>query len=170
MMKDTKKILFATDLSVECRNSYNYAVHLAMARQGSISLLHVIEAPSVSLETRVKNLFGENRYEEIMRAHEDDARSVLIGKRKEGDILQSALSKFCEETMSSHPGCFLQPDEIIVKKGEVAKEIVLTAEEKECDMILLSSHKGWTTSVSMVIRDVLLLSKVPVIIVPPTGN
>jgi nucleotide-binding universal stress UspA family protein len=170
MMKDTKKILFATDLSVECQNSYIYAVNLAMARQGSISLLHVIETPSISLETRVKNLFGEKRYEEIMRAHEEGARSILIGKRKEGGILQSALSKFCEETMSSHPGCFLKPDEIIVKKGEVAKEIISTAEEKESDMILLSSHEGWTTSVSKVIRDVLLLSKVPVIVVPPTGN
>ena len=86
MIKDTKKILFATDLSVECRNSYIYAVHLAMARQGSISLLHVIEGPSITLEVRVRNLFGENRYEEIMRKHEDDARSILIGKRKEGEI------------------------------------------------------------------------------------
>lgn len=169
MIKDTKKILFATDLSIECQNSYNYAVHLAMDRKGGISLLHVIETPSISLEARVKNLFGENRYEEIMRKHEDDARSILIGKRKETDILQSALSKFCEESMSSDPGCFLQPDEIIIKKGEVAKEIVLTAEEKESDMIILSSHEGWTTSVSKVIRDVLLLSKVPVIVVPPSG-
>jgi nucleotide-binding universal stress UspA family protein len=170
MMKSTKKILFATDLSIECRNSYNYAVHLAMDRQGSISLLHVIDAPALSLETRVKNLFGADRYEEIMRTHEESARSILIGKRKEGEVIQSALSKFCEESMSSDPGCFLQPDEIIVKKGDVAKEIIQTAEEKESDMIILSSHKGWTTSVSKVIRDVLLLSKVPVIVVPPTGD
>lgn len=141
-----------------------------MDRQGSISLLHVIDVPALSLETRVKNLFGEDRYEEIMRTHEESARSILIGKRKEGEVIQSALSKFCEESMSSDPGCFLQPDEIIVKKGDVAKEIIQTAEEKESDMIILSSHKGWTTSVSKVIRDVLLLSRVPVIVVPPTGD
>lgn len=172
MMRDTKKMLFATDLSTACRNSYNYAVNLTMACQGSITLLHVIEPPPVSIEMRIKNLFGEDRYEEIMREHEKDTRSILIGKRKESEIIESALFKFCEDSKNIRPGCFLQPDEIIVKMGDIVKEILQTAEEKESDMIILSSHEdsATSTSVSKIIQDVLRLSQVPVIIVPPTGN
>jgi nucleotide-binding universal stress UspA family protein len=172
MIRDTKKILFATDLSTECRDSYNYAVNLAMICQGSITLLHVIETPPISLEMRVRNLFGEDRYEQIMREHENDTRSILIGKRKETEILQSALTKFCEDAMSSSPGCFLQPDEIIVKKGEVVNEIILTAEEKESDLIILSAHDSGLAGayVSKIIQDVLRRSRVPVTIVPPRGN
>jgi nucleotide-binding universal stress UspA family protein len=172
MIRDTKKMLFATDLSAACRNSYNYAVNLAMARQASITLLHVIETPPVSVEMRIKSLLGEDRYEEIMREHEKDTRSILIGKRKESEIIESALFKFCADSMNSSPGCFLQPDEIIVKIGEVVKEILSISEEKESDMIILSSHESaaTSTSVSKIIQDVLRLSRVPVIIVPPAGN
>lgn len=172
MIRDTRKLLFATDLSIECRNSYNYAVNLAMARQGTITLLHVIETPPVSVEMRIKTLLGEDRYEEIMREHEKDTRSILIGKRKESEIIESALFKFCADSTSCNPGCFLQPDEIVVKIGDVVKEILSMAEERESDMIVLSSHESATTStsVSKVIQDVLRLSRVPVVVVPPTGN
>lgn len=172
MLRDIKKLLFATDLSKECRSSYTYAVNLALACQGSITLLHVIEAPPMTMEMQVKNLLGEERYEQIMREHEKDTRSILIGKRKESEIILSALSKFCEDSMSGRPGCFLQPDEILVKKGEVVKEILMTAKEKESDLIVLSAHKTMLAdiSVSKTIKDVLKLSPVPVIVIPPAED
>jgi nucleotide-binding universal stress UspA family protein len=172
MIKVFKKILFTTDMSKECRNSYFYAVNLAVACQGTITLLNVIQSPPINLEMQVKNLLGETSYDEIMREYEKDARSVLIGKRSERKIIESALSKFCENMMSGNPGCYLQPDEILVRKGEVAKEILLTAKEKESDLIILSSHKSILSgaSVSKIIKGVLKLSSVPVIVVPPSNE
>ena len=172
MLKDIKKILFATDLSKECQNAYDYAVSLAMSCQGSITLLHVIERPPITMETQVKNLLGEERYEHIMREHEIDTRSILIGKRKESDIIQSALFKFCEDTRDSHPGCYLQPDEILITHGEVVQEILSTAKSKESNLIILSAHRragAEDAPVSTVIKNMLRLSEVPVLIIPPLG-
>jgi nucleotide-binding universal stress UspA family protein len=174
MPKDIKKILFATDLSKECQNAYDYAVSLAMSCQGSITLLHVIERPPITMETQVKNLLGEERYELIMREHEKDTRSILIGKRKESDIIQSALFKFCEDTRDSHPGCYLQPDEILITHGDVVAEILSTAKSKGMSLIILSAHQrtagGGDSPVSTVIKSMLRLSDVPVLIIPPTGG
>jgi len=172
MLKDIKKILFATDLSKECQNAYDYAVSLAMSCQGSITLIHVIERPPVTMETQVKNLLGEERYQHIMREHEKDTRSILIGKRKESDIIQSALFKFCEDSKDSHPGCYLQPDEILITHGDVVQEILSTAKNKESNLIILSAHRQSAVAdapVSSVIKSMLRLSEVPVLIIPPTG-
>lgn len=172
MLKDIKKILFATDLSKECQNAYDYAVSLAMSCHAGITLLHVIERPPITMETQVKNLLGEERYEHIMQEHEKDTRSILIGKRKESDIIQSALFKFCEDTRDSHPGCYLQPDEILITHGEVVSEILSTAKSKEINLIILSAHRRTAREgapVSTVIKSMLCLSEVPVLIIPPTG-
>lgn len=172
MLKDIKKILFATDLSKECQNAYDYAVSLAMSCQGSITLIHVIERPPITMETQVKNLLGEERYQHIMREHEKDTRSILIGKRKESDIIQSALFKFCEDSKDSHPGCYLQPDEILITHGDVVQEILSTAKNKESNLIILSAHRQSAVAdapVSSVIKSMLRLSEVPVLIIPPTG-
>jgi nucleotide-binding universal stress UspA family protein len=173
MSKDFKKILFATDLSKECRNAYDCAVSLAMACQASITLLHVIERPPVTMENQVKNLLGEERYEQIMREHENDTRSILIGKRKESDILQSALFQFCEDAKDSHPGCYLQPDEILITHGDVVQEILETAKAKESDLIILSKHRrsaAADTGEASLIKTMLQISEIPVLIVPPTGE
>lgn len=169
MVRDNKKILFATDLSKECRESYFFAVNLAAACQGSITLLHVVDAPPITMEMQVKNLLGEERYEQIMRDHEKDARSILIGKRKESEIIQSALFEFCEDSAKAAPGCYLQPDDILVKKGDVVQQILSTAEEKKSDMIILSSHKSSlaTPLLSRIVKKVLIQSPIPVIVIPP---
>lgn len=170
MPKPIKKILFATDLSKECQGAYDYAVTLAFSCQGGITLLHVIESPAENIEDQLKNLFGDERYKQIMTKHEQSTRSILIGKRKEADIIESALFRFCEDRKDSHPGCYLQPDEIVIKHGNIVKEILSTAAEKEMDLIILSSHKTILTGVSSVSRvpkNILRLSKIPVMIVPP---
>lgn len=64
-----KKILLATDLSEDCRNAYTYAVNLATACNGRISLLHVIDPKPLSslLEMRINRLLGDGTYKEIMQ-------------------------------------------------------------------------------------------------------
>ncbi|WP_419657813.1 universal stress protein [Desulfosarcina variabilis str. Montpellier] len=171
MINAPKKILFATDLSKECQQSYIMAVHLAMALNGSITLLHVIEDLPISLEDRVKKLFGEHRFDEIMEEHENDARNILIAKRKDSKIILTALSKFCEESKENNPE-FLEPDEILVKKGKVVDEILSTAHEIECDMIILSPHESSLpgTLISQTIKEVVKASTIPTFIIPPPKN
>ncbi len=171
MTTENKKILFATDMSNDCQDAYGYALNLANLCDGKITLLHVIESQPTSLENRIKNLFGEDRYEEIMREHESDARSVLIGKRRDSDLVKKALSKLAEDFSAIRPEGSVQDDNILVKKGDVVEEIITTANEEESDLIILSSHAGAPNEsfVSKKIQDVVRLSKIPVTIVPPKG-
>jgi nucleotide-binding universal stress UspA family protein len=171
MTTENKNILFATDMSNDCRDAYAYALNLATKCDGRITLLHVIESQPTSLENRIKNLFGEDRYEEIMREHESDARSILIGKRKESDLVKTALSKLTDDFSGRRPEGSLQEDKILVKKGDVVEEIITTANEEECDLIILSSHASSPNEsfVSKKMQDVIRLSKAPVTVVPPSG-
>lgn len=167
-----KKLLFATDMSKECQSAYDFAVKLAMSCHGSITLLHVIEPPPITIETQVKNLLGEDRYQQILKAREKDARSVLIGKRKESEVILSALHKFWKDAGDDKTDCFLPPDEILVKNGDVIDEIVSTAEDKQCDIIILSAHKNLFSraSVSHVIQDILKRSSIPAMLIPPADR
>lgn len=172
------KILLATDLSEDCRNAYTYAVNLATACHGRITLLHVIDSKPIStlLEKRINGLLGEGTFHEIVQSWENDARSVLIGKRKEIDIIRealakfrAALSKFSDAIENSCTDTPLSDDEIIVRKGDVVEEIVNAAEEGKSDSIILAahSHSSEDAFLSTTIQDVLRLSRVPVTIIPP---
>lgn len=173
-----KKILLATDLSEDCRNAYTYAVNIATACNGQISLLHVIDSNPISslLEMRINSLLGEGTYHEIMQNYENDARSVLIGKRKEIDIIREALSKFrvalskfSDTFESATPETILPEDNILVKKGEVVEEIIATIEEDKSDLVILAAHcrSSEEPIVSKTIQSILHLSRVPITIIPP---
>lgn len=171
MNSENKNILFVTDMSNDCRDAYEYALKLASACQGKITLLHVIAAHPVSLDKRIKKLFGEDRYEEIMKEHEQEARSVLIGKRKESDMAKAALHRLAEDFSGKRPTDSVQEDKIIVKKGDVTEEIISTANEEKSDLIILTAHASAPEEsyISKTIRDIIRLSRVPVTIVPAAG-
>ena len=172
MTIENTNILFATDMSSDCQNAYAYALNLANACGGKITLLHVIASQPVSMENRIKKLFGQERYEEIMREHESDARSILIGKRKDSDLVKIALSKLTEDFSGRRPEGSVHEDKILVKKGDIVEEIITTAKEQESDLIILSSHASspGESFVSKKMQDVIRLSKIPVTIVPPKGT
>jgi nucleotide-binding universal stress UspA family protein len=171
MKRENKNILLATDLSNDCRDAYAYAINMASAHSSKISLLHVISSHAVSLENRIKNLFGEERYMEIIEEHENDARSILIGKRKESDLAKAALNKLSYDFSDKRKSSSVAEDKILVKKGDVVEEIISTANEEHIDLLILSSHASSPEEsyVSKNIQGVLRLSRVPVIIVPPAG-
>lgn len=169
MITNSKKILFATDLSKECQATYIVASKLAMALNKSIVLLHVIKDLPISIEERVKKLFGEDRFEEIMQEHEDDARSILIAQKKDTKIIKKALQKFCEESNINLPE-LIHPDNILVKKNNnVANEILSTARETECNLIILSPHENISNEISIsgIIKKVVKMSPIPTLIIPP---
>lgn len=169
MNSQEKYILFATDMSKDCRDAYTYALDLAALHQAQLILLHVIEPHPIDMEKRIKDLFGEERYEEILRAQESKAKSTLIGKRKESDLIRAALHTITQDASDPRADNPVEDDRIILKKGDVVEEIIATATEEKCELILLSAHADshQETLVSKTIQDVLRLSKVPVITVPP---
>jgi nucleotide-binding universal stress UspA family protein len=168
MVPQIKKILFTTNLSKESRLAFDYAISLAMQYGAKITVLHVMEETSWSSSAYVRNILGEERWQELKEAHEQQAKLMLIGKEKKGALIRDALAEFCEEAKKDSKECEMVMNEIVVTHGIVVDEIIDTAQEKKSDLIVMGYHvrgkygeaiHGSTT------RRVLRTSKIPVLLV-----
>jgi nucleotide-binding universal stress UspA family protein len=168
MVPHIQTILFATDLTENSRHAFRYASSLAARYGGRILLFHVIERLPQGVKNRLDVLVGEGTAQKFSEAREREARAVLIGKRRDDADVRRALAEFyggAEEEPGSSSGAF----DLIIKEGRVEDEILKLAEENQCDLIVLGSHKGLLrgTAIGGSTKYVLHQSKIPVLIVPP---
>ena len=169
MSVQVKKILFATDLSSHARHAFTYAASIAGHYDASIAILHVMEELPESINAQLSGLLGKERYEELKVSAQADVRETLIGKKRDSVMIKQALEAFWEETKDSGSERDDVMDEIIVKEGNIADEIVEQAEKGGCDMIILAYHARNMVAEAMmrgVTRRVLRRSKRPVLLVP----
>lgn len=168
MIKSFNKILFATDLSDNCRHAFTYAASLAANYCSSITILHVLEEMPESLDARLRGLLGNEMWEMMHKKHEHEARSILIGKQSDMTTIQNALNALSE--IAKNDQCKYAIENILVKDGKVVDTILKTADEEKCDLIVMGSHKSMlmdSTSVGSRAKRILKEAKVPVMIVPP---
>jgi nucleotide-binding universal stress UspA family protein len=173
MEKQIDTILFTTNLSQTSRVAFGQAAFLAAQLDAKIILLHVLETVPESYENRLKDLFGEGEWNEILLSHKEEARHALIGKISERQMACTALSQFRREAETGSADgrdCAAQ-DQIIVIEGEVVATILQQAEEHHCDLIVMGAGKGLLsgTSVGHNIKTILKRSKVPTLVIP-TGQ
>ena len=170
MVQSFKHILFATNLSVECRRAFQFAVSIATRYQAGITLLHVIENLPSSIESQLSGFIGEDQWERLLAEKTRSAREQLIGKRKDHELVEMALERFCEEARIGSSECGFQTEEIIVKTGDVVQEIINVAEKRACDIIVIGGHKGMMgkdTAISKITKGVIHQARSPVLLVPP---
>ncbi|MDY6789915.1 MAG: universal stress protein [Thermodesulfobacteriota bacterium] len=171
MVPDIKKILFTTDLSKNARYAFNYAARLASLNDAGIVILHVIEDTPKNIDALLSDLLGAEKAEELRKGHEEDARSILIGKKKEHVMIKQALERFCRKAdseLADTTGVF-ETDEIIVKRGNVVEEIISQVETSNCDMIVMAYHSRSMLAEALLggkLRSVLKQAKKPVLLVP----
>jgi nucleotide-binding universal stress UspA family protein len=158
---EIKKILYPTDLSQSARYAFAYAASLADHYRASITMLHVLyETPEF-----VGSMIGSDRLAEIQRQQYAEAREALIGKRKEHLIVKEILDKFCEEVRADQDLPNVVTDEILVSKGNPVEEILKTAEESKCDVIVMGTHGHGSFADAMIgstARRVVRRSPIPV--------
>ncbi len=168
MIKKFNKILFATDLSVNCKYAFTYATSLAVHYDGGITLLHVMEDIQDSLDSRLKAMLGQEKWDMIQQKQKHDTRSILIGKKSELKQIREALTTFSEGDPAVK-GRFAV-ENILVKSGQIVDTIIETASEENCDLIVIGSNKTlFSDSVSLGNRAKSLFkrSKIPILMVPP---
>ncbi|MFK5952400.1 MAG: universal stress protein [Desulfobacterium sp.] len=171
MKEDFKKILFATDLSNNCRHAFAYAANMAARYGGGVTLLHVLESVPESLDSRLKGLLGKEQWEMLHSKHEHDARATLIGKKSELATIHQALGTFSDAAQSE--GCRYAVENILVIDGHVVDTILETAEEEGCDLIVLGSNKTMFTdskSLGHRAKSILKRSRIPVMMIPPADE
>lgn len=164
-----KKILFATDLSENSRHAFFFAASMAIRYDAEITILHVREKIPLNIEHALAGFLGEERWHEMQKAQETNARKILIGKRTDHELIRKALDTLWSSAGVGSDSCSFDMHKIIVKSGKVVDEIIKTAGEKECDVIVIGAHKGLlgATAVSGVAKGVLHQARVPVLVVPP---
>ena len=168
------KILFTTDLSEGAREVFKHAVYLAENCSASLTLLHVIEdAVPERSKIALKELMGEDAFDQLGKEQESSARNILIGKQKEAPIIEQAMRKLSDEMTNSGDGSEspIKIDNILVNMGKIEDEILAQAEKSNCDLIVMGyRHHNILTEALLPshVRSVMRRNKRPVFLVPIT--
>ena len=168
MVPDIKKILFTTNLSPNARKAFDYAVSLADRYDAVITVLHVMEEVSHSSDLHIKSFLGEEKWQVLQGNHEQEAKKNLIGKRRGGAMIKTALGEFCAAGQKEHDGCEFMTDETIVTRGNIVDEILAVSGDKGCDIIVMGYHdrgKLGEAVLGSTTRRVLRRSNIPVMLV-----
>jgi len=169
MYRMIKRILFATDLTANCKPAFDYAATLATRYQATIVLLHVIEKMPDYVEGRLKGLLGREQWRQMSESHRKDAFETLTGKRPSNRLIRAALDQFCADSGIDDNACGYKSKEIVIGDGDTVDEIVSTSKEYDCDIIVMGAKQAFMsekTSIGPVIKGVLRRSKLPVMVVP----
>ncbi|MEE4358817.1 MAG: universal stress protein [Desulfococcaceae bacterium] len=172
MFKTIKSIVFATNLSENCKPAFDFAASMATRYQAAIVLLHVIEKIPDYAESRLQGMLGKEKWEKIEKSHIDEARNTLIGKKSSSKLIRSALEQFCTDVGIDDDSCGYQSREIVVCDGEIIDNILKKAKEYHADLIIMGARRGFLkdNSIGATIKGVLRKSKIPVMVVPPYSS
>jgi nucleotide-binding universal stress UspA family protein len=154
MIPQIKKILYATDLSKNSSYAFLYATDMARRHDAKIVILHVIEPIPT--------------YAEVYIGVTDETKR----KQQEETVeeLKKHLQGFCKKAEAQvGPPCVGLVSKILVPRGHPPDEILNTANEEGCDVIVLGTHgKGFLahTFLGGVSNAVLHRTRKPVFLVP----
>ena len=130
MKPEIKQILYATDLSENAKHAFSYAADLAVKYDAKITILYVMESMNHMVESQVKGMLGKEKWEQIKSEKHDS----IVEK------IQGRLEAFCSEMDSHFESCRLLVNEIRIKKGIPAEEILLAGKDMAADLIVMGSH------------------------------
>ena len=137
---DIKRILYATDLSENARYAMAYAVSLANTYGAQIVILHVIDETPDYVDAGVEGYIGADEWEAIKKRNLDETREILIGKKRDNQMLHEVLEQFCQKLRPGTNDHEAAMDETIIDVGNPVVKILETAEEKKCDLIVMGTH------------------------------
>jgi nucleotide-binding universal stress UspA family protein len=160
MVPKIKKILYATDLSKNSSYAFLYAVDMARKNDAKIVILHSVE-PLRNISYAYAEAGLDQKQLEKGLKHEQKVELKEIKKQVE---------EFCGR-MGGYIGspCLELVSKILVPQGYPVEEILETAQEENCDVIVLGTHgKGFLKQAFLgsVAVKVLERTRKPVFIIP----
>lgn len=162
-------ILYSTDLSENARYAFAYAISLANVYKANLILLHVLsEVPDIIDKSLIGGYLSETQWEAIKEDHIQEAKDVLIGKRRDHALIGGILDEFSAKAKADLGEHAIPSDEVIVKRGNPVEVILETANENDCDLIVMGTHgRGVLTDAMMgsTARRVVRRSQIPVLVV-----
>jgi len=136
---EINRILYATDLSETARHAFAYAVSLANLYEAQLVILYVASDDGMD-EEDLKQHVDKDQWEKIQKQNMDDAREVLIGKKKQSETIRQVLNHFCSSVVASSDSQPAVKDEIEIIAGDPVEEIVTHARDMACDLIVIGNR------------------------------
>jgi len=171
MVPEIKKILFTSDLTESSRHAFTYAASLAGRYCAQIVFLYVME----DIPTSAKAFLDETIISKMRQKAADNARSTLLGKRRDMAMVQYELQRFCDSALEGGQTDRLSPggSDVVVTDGNVVDAIIETAEQYDCDTIVMGPTRRSALSKAVlgsVVRGVLTRTDRLVVIAPPPSR
>lgn len=169
MFTSIKTLLFATNLSEDCRPALEAARFFSDQYGAGVVLLHVMDrSVPVQIDEHFKATLGEEKWEAIKQEHEKEAREALIGKMSSGKIVDKVMKDYRNETGIDEGDRNVNWREVVVEERNIDAAIVDQAGKQGCDMIVLGAGKSFWggNAVGSTVKKVLQKSEIPVLVVP----
>jgi nucleotide-binding universal stress UspA family protein len=150
-----KKVLIALDYDKTARKVAEQGYALAKSMLAEVILMHVVNNPTYYASTEYSPVLGFDNYL---------GTSPLQLENMEGLI--EASQYFLDKTILHLDDLSIRS---LVKKGEIADEILKTANDLDVDLIVLGTHsRKWLENIILgsVASDVLKRSLLPLFIIP----
>ncbi len=163
MQHEVKNLLYSTDLSRNAPIAFGYAVYLAKLTGADIHILHVLERLSDDAAFAIQAYVQDDRKrQDMLELRLERARKLLDEKQAAFWAAQSDADRKVRDQVKSVRVCESYP----------AEEILKTAKQRGCDLIVMGSHeRGLShTFLGSVAKSVLRRSPVPTLIVPLAGS
>ena len=162
-----KKILYTTDLSESGRYAFPYAASIAQRFDAELTVLHVVETRD--FEKYLVGYINQDLWNELKTRDLEEARQILIARKRDDVVITDAIHKFCDETLSDKRDKPALSYRVMVEMGEPVEKILQEAHSGNYDLVVISK-RGNRSSVKDAImgdttRRVLRRCNVPVMVV-----
>lgn len=161
--REISKILYATDLSPEAPQAYQYVLFVAKQFGADITCLHVLDKPLGEIANTLAGYLPIDKRKEFTDKNLQDAMVEML-RRDEQDYIKKLVGSGNE---TSPAGLGIRSVEKVVY-GVVEDEILKQADKIGADLIILGAHRKPNSDkyFNSLSKKVLRKSKVPVTIVP----
>jgi len=162
-----KKILYTTDLSESGRYAFHHAASLTNCYGADLTVIHVVEG-GPELDRRLFGYVDEKLWEEIKTRNLEEAKDILISRKRDNAAIKECVGQFCEEIQAGMPEQADITYKIEIKMGDPVEQIVEMAENGNYDLIVMGRHGDGAIKTAVlgdVVRKVVRHTDIPVLIV-----
>jgi nucleotide-binding universal stress UspA family protein len=150
-----KKVLIALDYDPTAQKVAETGFLWAESMKAQVILLHVIADPAYYSSLEYSPITGFAGYMDMSNDHLDSIDGLINASQQYLDKLRAHLGDKKIQT--------------VVKEGDFAESILITAKEMHADMIIMGSHsRNWLENIVMgsVTEKVLKHTSIPLFIIP----
>ena len=163
-----RKILYVTDLSEAGRSAFPHAASIARQYDAELTVFHVVE--SREFEKYLVGYINEDLWNDIRKRDLQEARDVLIGRKRDDATIREDLDQFCQDALAEHKGRKpLVTYGVTVDIGDSVEKILEQVRDGGYDLVVISKHghrKAKEAFVGDTASRVTRRCPVPVMVVP----